>query len=332
MIAVAQRPEGARVQMKIFAFDPDEYRDHYREHEWVHVKGGIAPEFLEFIREQAHEQLEAHRLDALGIKGKKEQSLFEFPPEADYPGELFDTVSRLCGLDRETITLSERHIQAYEANAAPEPHAHKDRFASQVSLGFSIDIPAESKLVLFPWEQRQINAFNSSHDLRASLRPDELPEVVAKTCRELVLDDEPGDIVAFAGNNTWHLRRNAANAINLYCKFNDYGCDPLGEDPRTASMREETLAKLAASNGSLGDHVARLSRQFDSVEEHYARDWQPVLRARVWGSDPFGVSEAQVKLLRAVDGSKPLAQLAAEVGASEAEARHLAEVGALDLV
>lgn len=318
--------------MKIFAFDPDDHRNHYREHEWAHVQGGLTPEFLELIRGYAREQLQASRLEGFGIKGKKEQSLFEFPPEVDYPGELFDTVSRLCGLDRGSITLSERHIQAYEPDAAPEPHAHKDRFASQVSLGFSIDIPAESRLVLFPWHHRQINAFNSSHDLRASLRPDELPEVVAQTCRELVLDDEPGDVVAFAGNTTWHLRRNAASAINLYCKFNDYGCDPLGEDPSTPALREQTLARLAASNGTLGDHVVRLSRRFDSVEEHYARDWQPVLRARVWGSDPFGVTEAQVRVLRAVDGTKSLGRLAAEAGASEAEARQLADAGAVDLL
>lgn len=317
--------------MKIFAFEPDNYRAHYREHEWVHVKGGIAPEFLEFLQQVARDQLEASRLEDLAIKGKKEQSLFEFPPDIDYPDELFDTVSRLCGLDRETITLSERHIQAYEPDAAPEPHAHKDRFASQVSLGFSIEIPAESKLVLFPWEERQINAFNSSHDLRASLRPNELPEAVAKTCRELVLDDEPGDVVAFAGNTTWHLRRNAANAVNLYCKFNDYGCDPLGEDPRTPMLREQTMAKLASANGALDEAVVSLSRRFDSVVEHYARDWQPVRRARVWGADFFGVTEAQVRLLRAADGSKTLSQLVAEAGATRDEGRQLAEAGALDL-
>ncbi len=318
--------------MKIFAFDPADHADRYREHEWVHVKGGIAPEFLEFIREFARAELERTRLAGLGIKGKKEQSLFEFPSGVDYPGELFDTVSRLCGLRRETMTLSERHIQAYEPDAAPNPLAHKDRFASQVSLGFSIDIPEASSLVLYPWEQRQVNAFNSSHDLRASLKPDELPEAVIERCRELVLDDEPGDIVAFAGSTTWHLRRNAARATNLYCKFNDFGCDPLGEDPNTLELRTRTLVTLASANGTIGDRVAQLSRQFDSVEEHYARDWQGVLRARVWGSDPFGVSEAQVKLLRAVDGTRSLGELAASVGANESEARRLAELGAIDLV
>ncbi len=318
--------------MKIFAFDPADYADHYREHEWVHVKAGIGPEFLEALQEFARAQLEQTRLEGLGIKGKKEQSLFEFPPEVDYPGELFDTVSRLCGLRRETMTLSERHIQAYEPDAAPNPHAHKDRFASQVSLGFSIDIPEASRLVLFPWEQRQVNAFNSSHDLRASLKPDELPEAVMERCRELVLDDEPGDIIAFAGSTTWHLRRNAANAVNLYCKFNDFGCDPLGEDPRTPFLREQTLEALASSNGTVADRVAVLSRRFDSVEEHYARDWQSVPRARVWGSDPFGVSQAQVKLLRAVDGKRTLGELAGEAGADEAEARRLAELEAIDLL
>jgi len=52
----------------------------------------------------------------------------------DYPGELFDTVAEVAGLNRDTIALSERHIQAYERNAAPEPPAHKDRFPSQISV------------------------------------------------------------------------------------------------------------------------------------------------------------------------------------------------------
>ena len=318
--------------MRIFAFDPDDYRDHYREHEWVHIKNAIAPEFLEVLQQYARERLEASRLADLGIKGKKEQSLFEFPPDVDYPNELFDVVSRMCGLNRETMTLSERHIQDYEPNADPNPLPHKDRFASQVSLGFSIDIPEASKLVLYPWDHRQVNAFNSSHDLRASLKPDELPEVVVQTARELVLDDEPGDVVAFAGSTTWHLRRNAADAVNLYCKFNDFGCDPLGEDPRTPELRERTLEALAAANGTLAERVAVLSRRFDSVQRHYTRDWNPVLRARVWGDDSFGITEAQERVLREADGRRSLREVIAAAGAGESETRQLAELGAIDLL
>src|SRR5205823_2127804 len=127
--------------------------------------------------------------------GKKEQSLFEFPEGVDYPRELFDIVAAVCGLNRATMTLSERHIQCYEPDAAPEPPAHKDRFPSQVSVGLSIEIPDESSLVLYPYEHRGVNAFNKAADFSASLQPEERPEVVLKGAREGELKDRPRDVV-----------------------------------------------------------------------------------------------------------------------------------------
>lgn len=223
--------------MKIFDFDPSDYADTYCSQEWVHIREGVSEEFHGALLRYASGELNDHMLGSFAIKGKKEQSLFEFPDDVDYPNELFEVVAGVCGLNRATMTLSERHIQCYEANAAPEPPAHKDRFSSQVSVGLSINIPPESTLVLYPYEHRGVNAFNKSADFRASLQPDELPEVVLKTAREVELDDRARDVVMFAGSSTWHLRRRAARSLNLYLKFNDFGCDPLGEDPRTAELR-----------------------------------------------------------------------------------------------
>src|SRR5262249_9123386 len=159
---------------------------------------------------------------------------FEFPDDVEYPDELFDMVAEVCGLNRAAMTLSERHIQCYEANAAPDPPAHKDRFPSQVSVGLSIDIPEDSTLVLYPHDHRGVKAFNKAADFPASLQQDERPEVVLKNAREVELKDRARDVVMFAGSTTWHLRRRAAGSLNLYLKFNDFGCDPLGEDPATA--------------------------------------------------------------------------------------------------
>src|SRR5256714_13121631 len=106
------------------------------------------------LLQNADGELRSHKLDDFAIKGKKEQSLYDFPDEVDV-GELYDVVCATCGLDRANVTLSERHIQIYDANAAPEPPAHKDRFPSQGSMGFSISIPATSKLVLYPYSHRQ---------------------------------------------------------------------------------------------------------------------------------------------------------------------------------
>jgi hypothetical protein len=327
--------------MRIFAFDPAEYRDQYAEQGWVHIKEGINDEFLAELREFTQQSLLATKLDQFAIKGKKEQSLYEFSDRVDFPDELFDVVASVCALNRETMTLSERHIQAYESNADPEPPAHKDRFPSQVSVGFSIDIPRESRLILYPYDHRELNPFNASAALRQSLQPHELPEVVLKSAREVEIADEPGDVVMFPGSTTWHLRRNAARAVNLYVKFNDFDCDPLGEDPSTPLRRERTLALLSTRNGDrLGECVPLLSRRLDFVSRQYVlREWQETLHAALYGEEPFGLTRAQLDLIRMVDGRRTLKSVIDEVARNErsadtveADALRLLERGALDLI
>jgi hypothetical protein len=289
--------------MRIFDFDPADYRDAYARDGWIHIEEGMDPEFLALLQEFARTSLEETRLEGFAIKGKKEQSIFEFPDAVAYPDELYDVVSETCGLDRATITLSERHIQAYEPNAEAEPHPHKDRLGSQVSVGFSIDIPEDSRLVLYPSDARSINPFNSSKTFTASLRGADRPDVALRTAREVVIADRPGDVVMFPGSTTWHLRRNSARAVNLYVKFNDFGCDPLGEDPNTDAIRSRTLKLLASTNGVTPSLVPRISRRLDSISRDYTRNgWQEVLWAKVWGEEPFPLTETQYELVRAIDG------------------------------
>jgi hypothetical protein len=333
------RREGSG-DVKVFAFDPEDYRDEYRSQGWVHIKNGIAPEFFELVREFTRCELLDHRLEGFAIKGKKEQALFEFPQGFDHGRELFDVISVLCGLNRPTLTLSERHIQAYEPSAAPQPAAHKDRFGSQVSVGLSIDIPERSRLVLYPYDHRGLNPFNASAALRNALTPDELPEVALEAAREVELDDEPGDVVAFPGSTTWHLRRDSANSTNLYLKFNDFNCDPLGEDPHTEGLRAATLDLLRNGGGQGQEVIPVVARRFDAVSRTSTRNtWQEVLQARVWGEEPFPLTESQFKVLQSVDGERTLEAVARAASADgldpqsvETDVRALAERGALDLM
>jgi hypothetical protein len=321
--------------MKVFDFDPADYAAAYSADDYVHIPGGLSAEFHASLVEYAERELTSHKLDDFAIKGKKEQSLYDFPDEVDI-GELYDVVCATCGLDRANVTLSERHIQIYEPDAAPEPPAHKDRYPSQVSMGFSISIPAESRLVLYPYSHRETNPFNTSAGLRRHLQPDELPEVVLKDARELVLDDQDRDVVMFHGNNTWHLRRNAANALNLYLKFNDYGLDPLGEDPFTEGRRARTVAAVGSGADTLGSLFPVLSRRLDTVARTATRDgWRDVLEARVFGEEPVGLTDLQHEAVTTLDGSETLAELAArlgEPGDAAAQIARLAELGVLDLV
>jgi hypothetical protein len=316
----------------MFTFDPAQYREQYQQDQWVHIREGVTPEFHEYLLKFVEQELTSRLLDGFAIQGKKEQALFEFPPEADYPGELFDAVAGTCDLDRDRMVLSERHIQAYEANAAPEPIAHKDRYPSQVSVGLSVTIPEDSRLVLYPYDHREINPFNRAADLNRHLQPADKPEHVLPAAREVELDDRDRDVVMFAGSTTWHLRRRAANAVNVYFKVNDFGCDPLGEDAGSPGVREQTLAVLRS--GQLDSGVAEVSRRLDTVSRvHTRHDWSEVLQARVFGEEPVGITESQWATLRALDAATPVATLLA--GADGERVRRdiarLAEIGAVDL-
>src|SRR5438067_389013 len=83
----------------------------------------------------------------------------------------------------EARVLSERHIKAYDADARPEPDAHKDRFASEISVGIAIRVQPGSTLVLYPYDEVGVNPFNSSAELYASLSSTEHPRVALRSAR-----------------------------------------------------------------------------------------------------------------------------------------------------
>ena len=301
--------------MKIFAFDPADHRDTYAREGWVHIPSGVDPEFLAVLQDFAHRRFAEHQVEGKAIAGTKVQALYEFPEEVEFPGELFDVTADTCGLDRPGMTLSERHIKHYDDDTPPDPVPHKDRFASQVSIGLSIDIPAGSRLVLYPHDDVWVNPYNVSSALLENLEPERHPAEALRDARPVEIEDRAGDVVMFRGSAMWHLRRDAANAINLYLKLNDFGSDPLGEDPLTPQRRAQTLAAL--EDGSLAGRVPVLARQLDTLDRQYLRDG------------------AEVAVLRAVDGARDVAALAAgngSLGDAEAAVRRLAREGVLDLL
>jgi hypothetical protein len=317
--------------MKIFAFDPAQHREHYAREGWIHIPGGIDPEFLAYLQEFARERFAQHKVEGTAIGGRKSQALFEFPPAIDFPGELFDAIAGLCGLDRAGMTLSERHIKAYDPDAPAEPLPHKDRYASQASVGLSIEVPEGSHLVVYPYDETDLNPYNISADFLPSLPPEKRPEQALQGAREVVIHDKPGDVMVFHGARMWHMRRKPANAVNLYLKLNDFGCDPLGEDPRTSALREETLAALRDGNGRLDQLVPVYGRRFDAVSRRYTRDWQEVLEARVFDSAPVMLGEHELALLDRIDGRRCVAEAAPDAQARAALER-LAGTGVVDLV
>lgn len=304
--------------MRIFNFDPAEHRSDYAENDWVYIPNGVTDEFLEAMRDFVGRSLTDNKVEGAGIggKGRKDQAVFEFAAEIDFPAEIFDTISTLCGLNREAMTLSERHVNAYYEDAPVEPTAHKDRYSSQVSVGLSIESPPGSRVVLYPADERSENPFNVSFALMDSLPPERHPDVALKGAREVELEDRPGDVMAFAGSSTWHLRRQPAGATILYLKMNDFGSDPLGEDPSTPARREATLAAVQSADGALESMVPVPARRLDTIHRRYLRQgWREEVEARVWEQPPIPLDDQDLRLLTAMDGQRDVRALLGEASA-----------------
>lgn len=320
--------------MRVFNFNGTDLHATFEEQGWVHIQGGIDPDFLAYLRRFVSSASGEKPLSGQGIRGPKEQHVLEFPEGLNWGRELFDVIASLCGLKRETMTLSERHIKAYQPDAPPDPPAHKDRFASQISVGLSVEVPEGSHLVLYPYDHREVNPFLSAGH-RETLEPHELPEVILPGAQEVVIHDKAGDVVVFRGSSIWHVRRNAANTVMVYLKFNDFDCDPLGEDPATPLRRQNTLALLNDDDREkLRQAIPRLSRRFESVRRDFRREgWPERLMVNVWGQRPFPVSEAEFALLRELDGERSVGALADLQGqGAEVALKRLALRGAVDLL
>jgi hypothetical protein len=323
--------------MKVFSFDPAEHRDRFLSQGWIHIKGGVNPEFVHVMRDFVARELNEERLKQFALEGKKGQGRFEFPGDIDFPGELYDAISGVCGLDRDTIALSERHINAYNSDARPDPAPHKDRDASKVSVGLCIE-PADSEVVIYPGASRELNPFVSAATYYESLPDDQKPENVLTPDQEVTIRDEPGDVVMFHGSAIWHMRRRSAGSVNLYLKFNDFDYDPLGEDPTTIERQDRTR-ELLSRNGELNGAVAKLSRQLEQLTHQYSRNRLEVRQAKLWGREPVLLDESDFRILQSLNGGRPVSALAAEISSNghdvdsvAARVRRLAERGVVDLL
>jgi hypothetical protein len=311
--------------VRIFSFDAAQYRDRYAAQGWIHVRGGIDPAFLVYLSDFARTRGDSTHVEGLGIGGSKSQSVFEFSSEVDFPDELFDVVAEVAGCRREGLTLSERHLKTYNADAPPDPRPHKDRLSSLVSVGLSIDIPPGSCIELYPRDDVWVNPHNVAGNLLSALPDERQPEVTLAGKRPVRIADTAGDVVMFPGSAVWHLRRNSANAKNLYLKFNDFGSDPLGEDPMTDLMRARTLAAL--DGGGIGSLTAVLARRFDVIRRLATRVAEvKVLEADVWDSPPVALSEPEAEMLEGLGRGRAVAEL------DESSVRRLARSGVIDLI
>jgi hypothetical protein len=278
-------------------------------------------------------ELDSEALHGAGIRGAKNQYLYEPPADVDLRGELRRLATGMCGLDSRGFAVSERHIKWYDADADPEPSAHKDRLSSQISIGIAIEVPTGSTLVLYPHTDVGVNPFLTA-ELRDSLSATEQPDIVLRGAPVVEIEDRPGDIVVFPGSAWWHRRRRSAGTVNLYLKCNDFDCDPLGEDPFSIARAQQTAERLAGGDADhLGALVPARARQLEWTGVLRGRDGIERPFAKLWDRAPVRLSAIEYALLESLDGRIPWRSI---LGASDQghddDLRHLASRGFIDLV
>lgn len=218
--------------MRMFTIDPQAARSTFERQGWVHLIAVARPEFVDATRERIARVLAEPVHTVGGNALNKVQFRLDFDDLAAVQGEVFSVFGPLSGHRPESLTLSERHVNVYRDSASADPVPHKDRRASQVTIGVTIDVQEGSHLVLWPQVDRDENVHASAADLYHSLPAARRPEHVLRDATPVSVFDRPGDVVVFAGSTTWHCRRQAAGTTNLFFKVNDFGDDPLGEDAR----------------------------------------------------------------------------------------------------
>ncbi len=320
---------------KMFAFNPADYAATFAAKGYVHIPGGLDAEFHRQLVGQVQAMREANRLKEWAI-GDKQQSLYEFPTGHDYRRELCEYVGKVTGLNSDSLVISERHIKDYEAGAAPNPLPHKDRYATEIAVGFAVHVSPQSALVFYPFTDVGLNHFNTAAEFRASLSDEKLPEQVLKNAPRVEFHDRAGDVFMFHGNSIWHTRTNPANTTMLYFKMNSFHCDPLGEDPLTPAVRSKTAELLTLPDVELVKTVPVIGRRVDYIHQRFNRQWQQLAGVVLWGEKHLTVDQEELAALRLMDGLRTLGAVLAESAAVDksvllGKLRRLAARGVVDL-
>jgi hypothetical protein len=213
----------------VFTYDPGTCRTDFEAKGFVHLKGILDEGFRSYLIDFLERSLRdpTNERGDWKIAGKKRQYLFDFPSQ-DAAREFRKGMARLTGIDPDSFTVSERHLKVYDQTAAPWPAPHKDRAASEISIGLPVRIPAGSSACMFPEL-----AFGANREERAVFLTDRdhpALEQVYRMEEAVMLHEELGDVIAFLGSAIFHERVRPAGAAILYIKVNGSGCDPLGEN------------------------------------------------------------------------------------------------------
>ena len=213
----------------LFKYDPATAHETFKKQGYVHLKDLLADDFVGYLK-TFYEDSQSNNLNEAQnwkIYGKKRQYVFEFPSD-EVAMEFRDGLAALTGIDRDNFTISERHLKVYDETADPWPAPHKDRAASEVSIGLPVNLSEGSSVCVFPELQWGPNTEERAVFLTAEDHED-IANVYEKETA-VFLNEQVGDLVVFLGSTIFHERVKAAGAAILYIKANGDGRDPLGEN------------------------------------------------------------------------------------------------------
>jgi hypothetical protein len=218
-----------REMVNMFNFDPGAARADFEQSGYVHLRGLLKAEVVKNLTDFLDRAIREN-VDEKGewrIYGKKRQFLYDFP-DTEWAEEFRRGMAALTGIDEDAFTISERHLKVYDRDAEPWPAPHKDRAASEISIGLPVSIPEKSSACVFPGLQSGPNLEEHAVFITDRDHPDLDKIYQLEEC--VMLHEQPGDLVAFLGSSIYHERVHPAGAAILYIKINGAGSDPLGEN------------------------------------------------------------------------------------------------------
>lgn len=212
-----------------FKYDPATHKDDLATKGYAHLKQVLSDDFVAelkqfYARAIADETAETR---AGHVAGKKRQYVFDFSSRKTALA-FRAGVAALAGMDEDRVTISERHLKVYDAHTNPWPAPHKDRRASQISIGLPVHLTPGSTVCVFPNMDRTPNPEDKADFLTSQELPD--PKSLYDSSQAVFLNEELGDLILFNGSSIYHERVQAAGTAVLYIKINDMGDDPLGEN------------------------------------------------------------------------------------------------------
>lgn len=217
-----------------FKYDLTPFKAELHTNGYVHLKDVLSDAFVEDLKEFNGKamSLAAEENKSVQVKGKKRQFVFGF--SSDETALAFrNGIACLTSMDEDRITISERHLKVYDAQADPWPSPHKDRCASQISIGLPIVLSEGSTVAVFPTLDLSENPNDKAMFISDSEHINSQQAYIEHEA--VLLNESVGDLILFNGSSIFHERVNAAGTSVLYIKINDKGDDPLGENIYTAA-------------------------------------------------------------------------------------------------